>query len=266
MRAALLLLAALAAAPAGAQVPGNCELGRAEGEIDVGDVYAKVFNTGSLFFGGRWQAAYLVPWREGRSPMFAASLWVGGLADGELRVAGATYSDFEFWPGPLDPATGRPPDPEDCSAHDRIWRVSRHDVAEYYRTGLATRDLMEWPHHLGAPVLDGDGDPANYDVAAGDQPAISGDQLLWWVMNDVGNVHRGSLSPPIGLEVQVSAFAFGSGPAALYQATFYRGSREAEKQNALSSFLLWLDLTSTTGVHAFRSSVSASSRGASPST
>jgi hypothetical protein len=216
-------VAALACAPVGrAQDPGNCELGQAQGVIDVGEVYAEVFNTGSLFFGNQSQAAYRVPRHEWRSPIFTAGLWVGGLAGGELRVVGATYSDFEFWPGPLDPATGRPPNPDDCSAFDRIWRVGRHDVAEYYRTGLATRDLAEWPHHLGAPVLDGDGDPTNYSLAGGDQPAISGDQMLWWVMNDVGNDHENSLVPPIGLEVQVSVFGFGGGPAALRQATFYR--------------------------------------------
>jgi hypothetical protein len=225
MRAEALLLAALVAAGAGragAQAPGECELGRAEGEIDVGGVYAKVFNTGSLFFGNTSQAAYEVPKGSGKSPIFAAGLWVGGLVEGELRVAGATYADFEFWPGPLDPATGRPPNPNDCSDYDRIWRVSRHDVAEYYRTGVAARDLAEWPFDLGAPVLDGDGDSTNYNLAGGDQPAISGDQILWWVMNDVGNHHRNSLVPPIGIEVQTSVFGFGGGPRALNQATFYR--------------------------------------------
>ena len=226
MRPVALLLAALLAAPAGAQVPGECELGRATNVLDVGDVKARVFNTGGLFFGHDgstgYQAAYEVPKGSGRSPMFAAGLWVGGMADGELRVAGATYADFEFWPGPLDPATGRPRNPEDCSEHDRIWRVSRHDVTEYYRTGTATRDLAEWPHHLGAPVIDADGDSTNYDLAAGDQPAISGDQMLWWVMNDVGNYHANTETPAIGLETRVSVFAFGGGPPALRQATFYR--------------------------------------------
>ena len=224
---ALVAIPAIISAPGGfsglarAQVPGNCELGRAEGEIDVGDVYAKVFNTGSLFFGNTSQAAYLVPKNSGRSPIFAASLWVGGLVDGELRVAGATYHDFEFWPGPLDATTGRPPNPDDCSAYDRIWRVSRGDVAEYYRAGVATTDMVEWPFHLGAPVIDGDGDPDNYDLAAGDQPAISGDQMLWWVMNDVGSAHRSTHTAPVGLEVQVSVFGIASGPPALNQATYY---------------------------------------------
>ena len=218
------VLAALALLSLGAQAqaPGNCALGHAERDLDIGDVLARVFTTGSLFFGNSSQAAYLVPRLSGRSPLFAAGIWVGGLMSGELRVAGATYADFEFWPGPIDPDTGRPPDPEDCSDYDRIWRVSRGDVERYYRTGEATDDLAEWPYELGAPVLDGDGDPSNYDLAAGDQPAVSGDQTLWWVMNDVGNEHANTLLPPIGLEVQATAFAFADGPPALRQATFYR--------------------------------------------
>jgi hypothetical protein len=71
-------------------------------------------------------------------------------------------------------------------------------------------------------VLNGDGDPDNYDLAAGDQPAITGDQMLWWVMNDVGNVHENTETPPLGIEVRVNAFGFGQGPAALRQSTFYR--------------------------------------------
>ena len=63
---------------------------------------------------------------------------MGGRVDGELRVAGATYSDFEFWPGPLDPATGRPVNPADCSAYDRIWKVSRGDVLRSCRRRTAS--------------------------------------------------------------------------------------------------------------------------------
>ena len=220
LRYALLVALLFSCTAAPAQVPGNCAVGRAEGAIDVGDVFARVFNTGAMFF--RDSSEYFVPRSSGSSPIFAASLWVGGLADGELRMAGATYGDFEFWPGPLDPVTGRPPDPEDCSDYDRIWRVARRDLIEYYQSGIATRDLAEWPYDLGAPVLDGDGDPTNYALADGDQPAISGDQVLWWVMNDVGDDHRNTQVPPIGLEVQVSAFGFGGGPPALHQSSFYR--------------------------------------------
>ncbi|MEP0545612.1 MAG: T9SS type A sorting domain-containing protein [Rhodothermales bacterium] len=217
----LLALAALVAVPALAQTVGDCETGRAQADLDVNDVNARVFNTGSLFFGNATVAGdgYLVPKAAGLSPIFAASLWVGGKVDGELRLVGSTYADFEFWPGPLD-AAGNPP--TDCFLYDRIYRVSRGDVARYLDTGVATDDLRDWPAHLGAPVLDGDGVAGNYDLAGGDEPAISGDQMAWWVMNDRGNAHVNNLTLPLGLEVRVEVFAAASLALAVNQATLYR--------------------------------------------
>ncbi|MCH7639555.1 MAG: T9SS type A sorting domain-containing protein [Bacteroidetes bacterium] len=213
----------LLAAPLFAQTPGSCELGVAEGDLDVNDVFARVFNTGSLFFGNSTTAGngYAVPRLTGNSPVFATGLWVGGKVNGQIRVAGARYTRFEFWPGPLN--TGATlPNPTDCSAFDRIFVVSREDVARYLRTGEVTDDLRDWPVSWGAPVLDGDGIEDNYNLEGGDQPAIYGDQTAWWVMNDVGNVHEETGSNPLGIEVQASAFAAFGNILALKQATFYR--------------------------------------------
>ncbi|HYE96925.1 MAG TPA: T9SS type A sorting domain-containing protein, partial [Rubricoccaceae bacterium] len=111
---------------------------------------------------------------------------------------------------------------EDCAPYDRIYKVSRFDVERYYETGNATDDLRDWPHHLGAPVLDGDGIEGNYDLAGGDQPAISGEQTAWWVMNDAGNEHRRTRTAPIRLEASVEAFAVANAAWPVRQATVYR--------------------------------------------
>lgn len=224
MRVLLALTLALGVSPAVAQPVGDCELGTAEGDLDVNDVRARVFNTGALFYGNTTTdgTGYLVPKRAGYlSPIFATDLWIGGKVDGELRVAGARYDRFEFWPGPLD-EDGRVPDPLDCTTYDRIFVVSRNDIARYYATSEATDDLRDWPVDWGAPVLDGDGVEGNYNLAGGDQPALRGEQTAWWVMNDAGNEHRFSLTPPMQVEVQVEAFAAPSPVAAMNQATFYR--------------------------------------------
>ena len=216
------LLVLLAAAPVFAQpLPGACRLGVDEDSLTAGDVRAVVFNTGALFFGNTTTAGdgYIVPKGTGRSPVFAAGLWIGGTVRGELRLAAATYAGYNFWPGPLG-ADARPADPSDCSPYDRIYSVSRADVAAYYATGRATADLQDWPWRLGAPVLDGDGVADNYDLAAGDQPAVRGDQTAWWLMNDVGGPHTVNATPPLGVEVRVEAFAFARRP--LSQTTFYR--------------------------------------------
>ena len=135
---------------------------------------------------------------------FAASLWLGGTApDGELRFSGSDYGAYEFVPGPLD-ADGDPP--ADCEAADRMWRVTLADVVAYNTTGEATPDLAEWPAHLGAPVVDGDGDPSTYSLAGGDRPAILGDETVWWVMNDRGAEPDWGRADPVGVEVRATAF------------------------------------------------------------
>ena len=205
------------------QTPGTCELGVAEGDLDVNDVFARVFNTGALFFGNETTAGngYLVPKASGNSPLFAMAFGIGGMVNGELKTAASRYTRREFWPGPLNDGAALP-NSADCTPYDRIFVVSRDDVRRYIQTREATNDLRDWPADLGAPVLDGDGIEGNYNLEGGDQPAIYGDQMAWWVMNDVGNAHEETLSNPLGVEVQVSAFAVGTGIRALKQATFYR--------------------------------------------
>lgn len=73
---------------------------------------------------------------------------------------------------------------------------------------------------LGAPVIDGDGVAGNYNLEGGDRPLLYGHQTAFWVMNDVGNVHESSGTPPIGIEVRVTAFALAE--PALERHTFYR--------------------------------------------
>ncbi len=234
-----LLLATSAFAPAAlaqtAPTPGTCTTGAAEAVLRPGQVEAAVFNTGTLFFGNARTNGdgYLVPRATGKSPMFAASLWLGGKVGGELRVAGSRYTNFTFWPGPLDAATGRPVNQASCAAYDRIYRVSRADVAAYQSTGITTADLRDWPAALGAPVLDGDGNPSNYDLARGDRPRLRGDDVAWWLMNDVGNAHTALMTPPMGVEARVEAFGFDAAP--LNTTTFYRYTLTNRTAAALDS-------------------------------
>lgn len=226
---------------------GSCSPAVAESYLDIGNVRARILNNGNLFWRGD-PYVYEVPKGGGTSSVFNAGFWVGGMQDEELRVAASRYSQYEFWAGPLDDL-GNPPD--DCSTFDRIWKINRSDI-EAYENGLgATTDLAEWPTGLGAPTLepaadnvvddDGDGEVdeegemrrvtffytpfsqrANrvIDLEAGERPDIRGDQMLWWIMNDRGNVHESTDSTPVGIEVHASAFAFLQ-PGDVGSATFY---------------------------------------------
>jgi Secretion system C-terminal sorting domain len=204
-----------------------CTTGNAVKYLDANNAKAGLFNTGGLFF--KDQETYFIPANTTKSPLYAAGIWIGGKnTANELRFAGSMYRAWEFWPGPLD-ANGNPP--ADCSLYDRIYKVTKAEVAQYELNLKTTTDLANWPVHLGAPVRDGDGIKGNYNLAAGDRPAFPGDnaqgiggakQMIWWVMNDVGGTRFVvGRTPAIGMEVQVTAYAF-DGSTILNNTTFYK--------------------------------------------
>ena len=200
--------------------PGQCKLGLAQKDLDINNVRVRLFNLGSIGYGNGAESQYIVPQASGHSSIYATTIWIGGMVGDELRTSGAAYYHFEFWPGPLG-SDGRPVNPNDCSAYDRLYKVSRSDIENYEARGQAATDLAEWPYDLGAPVIDGDGTEGNYNLAGGDRPDLIGDQAVWWIMNDVGNTHNHTQSPPIGVEVRVHAFAFNRSNA-LGNTTFYK--------------------------------------------
>ncbi|MEM1096415.1 MAG: T9SS type A sorting domain-containing protein [Bacteroidota bacterium] len=199
----LLLLVPLAGPTFGQQV-GDCQLGSSTVDLDANNVRAALYNNGGFFWRGAGNV-YTVPKDGQANAIFNAEFWIGGLApDGAAQFSGTLYGPWEFWPGPLS-ANGNPPD--DCDDYDRLYSVYDSDIRAYEHDGTLTDDLRDWPHHLGAPVVDGDGIAGNYDLAAGDRPHVYGDQSVWWVMNDAGNTKDWSQTAPIGVEVQVQAFS-----------------------------------------------------------
>ena len=195
----------------------ECPRTQGEGELNVGNVRARVLNNGGLFYRGQ-PHAYEIPIGSGIHAMFSTNIGVIGYINGELRAATTRYGEWEFWAGPLDD-NGMPP--TDCSLYDRVWEISRTDIESYFRTGIINDNLREWPWHIGAPVVDGDGVKGNYNVEGGDLPELRGDQRLWWVMNDRGGEHKSTESEPIGLEVYGSAHAF-THPGFISNSTFYQ--------------------------------------------
>ena len=183
---------------------GTCEKAQADAILNAGNIRAQIFNNGALFWNGG-QNLYESPKNSGLHSIFMSSFVLTGYIDGDLRAAATTYGPYEFWPGPLD-ANGNPP--SDCSEYDRIWEINDDDFLLFDQTGIFSENMLNWPWQLGAPVIDGDGTPDNYDLEGGDRPELLGNQTLWWIMNDRGNEHEWSETLPLGLEVRTSAFAF----------------------------------------------------------
>ena len=90
---ALVLFMGALALPALAQTTGTCAPAEAEAYLDVNNVRARILNNGGLFWRGD-PFVYEVPKGGGVHAIFNASIWIGGLVQGELRVAAARYAHW----------------------------------------------------------------------------------------------------------------------------------------------------------------------------
>jgi hypothetical protein len=238
-------------------VSSGCVNATAQADLDINNVRAKILNGGDMWWDlfGNSEARYAVPkppvGQIGPSSQFASSVWVGGYdAGGVLKSAAQTYRQDgnDYWPGPLSSIATT--DPSTCLQWDKFWKINRTDVAAYYNwvlnpgtlsNPIANTHAMDvintWPAfgpegQALAPFFDANADGA-YDPSTGDVPdfditgtrgcaaQLYGDQCLFWVFNDKGNVHGQTGGPAIGLEIQAQAFAFATTDE-LNNATFYK--------------------------------------------
>lgn len=230
----------------------TCTPASAKTDIDVNNVRATIMTGGDMWWDLANNPKYEIPKGGGAHSIFAGALWIGGLdAGGSLRVAAMTYRQTgnDFWPGPLDTSSASI-DGSVCNQFDRHWKITRKEVEDFvawyddqgaYPGYSVPLTIQTWPgngdastnqaHYL-APFVDVDGDHW-YDPQQGDYPGydlvgsagcthnqLFGDQTLWWVFNDRGNIHSETGAASIGLEVQAQAFGFSTNDE-INNMTFY---------------------------------------------
>lgn len=238
----------------------DCDVPTSRTELDVNNVRATLLNAGDMWWGATLSsdAGYEIPKGSGNTSLFAGGIWFGGLdANQQLHLAGQSYRQFpngsmgasDFYTGPLDTATGEIASSR-CAIYDRHFKINCADVERAKSTGKYTEDMLDWPgngdaaygeaHYL-APFVDINGNGL-YEPSAGDHPDIPGDQAIWWVMNDKGNSHTLYSGLPIGLEVQVMAFAYATSDE-VNDMTFYKYKLVNRGNIALSDtyFGKWAD-------------------------
>jgi hypothetical protein len=99
------------------------------------------------------------------------------------------------------------------------------DVARGYDRFLApfmdvNGDEFYDPYSGDYPLFDLEGEMPCGTTRKEDIPRLFGDQTLWWVYNDRGNVHTETQGDAIGMEIRAQAFAFSTNDE-LNDMTFY---------------------------------------------
>jgi hypothetical protein len=234
-----------------------CTPATAKADLSINNVRALILSGGDMWWDqGLEVARYEVPKGSGKHSYFAAALWIGGLDQGgQLRTAAQTYRQTgnDFWPGPLD-VTNASIDGTGCSRWDKMFQIYRQDVSDYAAYLSSPSDfpgysipssITDYPGNgdvtlnedlTMAPFWDingdglyrpEDGDYPKYDIfntassGGGCSNFLFGDQTLFWVFNDKGNIHSESGGQPMGLEIRAQAFAFATNDE-INDMTFYQ--------------------------------------------
>ncbi len=213
--------------------------------------------------------------------LFAGALWISGIdGGGNLKIAAQTYRQGgdDFWPGPIN--DGGSTDRATCRLWDEHFNVFGTEIDQVIALGTANgypiplsgipQNVQQWPGKGNpyllaegievvenmAPFFDFDGDGI-YDPANGDYPVIDAnpdpsqcggesftyaDQMVFWVYNDVGNIHTETGGLEIGLQVNALAFAFQTSDE-INDMTFYRYTLVNKSGNSLSQTYMgqWVD-------------------------
>jgi len=189
--------------------------------LDVNKVSTPVLTKGDMFWNLQ-NAGYEVPKGTNKKAIFASALWVGGIVNGNLKVAAQTYRQkgMDYIQGPLSIGNAST-DPATSASYNKIWKISRWEIenfkANYSNPGYRIPDeILTWPAHGDttkgqawnlAPYVNVGGSPNKYEPQFGDYPLIKGDQMLYWIFNDQTN-HTETSSSPLGIEVHASAYAY----------------------------------------------------------
>lgn len=213
--------------------------------MDLNNVRTIVYTGGDMWQNiADAQALYEVPKGSGKHALFSGSLWMGGTdINGQLKLAAMRFRQDgnDFWPGPLTTDGAASITGDVCAKWDRQFFITRAEVDEFvawyndpssFPGYSIPSSILNYPAHgetaLGqdfyqAPFFDLDGD-GFYDPFNGDYPKydllgdidcrvtrdirLFGDETIWWVFNDKGNIHTESGAEAIGMEVHAQAFAF----------------------------------------------------------
>ncbi len=238
----------------GKRIFAGCTPSKARADLDINNVRCPIFINGDMWWDLVGNAEYEVPFGSGKHSLFSGAIWIGGKdASQNLRVAAQTYrqSGSDFWPGPLD-TTNATIGNDVCIAYDKHWKITLSEVKDFvaYYASVGNVDdypvpevIKTWPaigndsvlnqgRYL-APFFDYNMD-GKYTYQEGDYPKFNlssvaecgefllGDQTIWWVFNDAGNIHSETESPfNIGVEIQAQAFGFNTNDE-INNMTFYK--------------------------------------------
>ncbi len=247
------------------QKGAGCAAATAQRDLDVNNVRTTILNGGDMWWNlsnARYEVPKVQTGQVAKHSLFSGALWIGGVTNGNLRIAAQTYrqSGNDFYPGPLTIGTASITQSR-CKDFDRIWRITLKEINEFKKDptkwSTPSEEIRTWPcmgnTSIGeaqylAPFFDFDQD-GRYTPETGDYPTFDQDveknipdMMLFILYNDKGNIHAESEGVPIGLELHTQAFGYATNDE-VNNMTFYRTTIFNRSNEIIDScvFGQWVD-------------------------
>ena len=130
----------------------TCLPASSSNELTVNNVRAYIETGGTMWF--KEVAEYEVPRGSGKTSMFCAALWIGGLdSNGQLKLAAVRFRQVgeDYWTGPLK-LVGAGTTKDMCIKFDKHFKITRAEVDEHinsYNTSgyVMPASIANWPAH-----------------------------------------------------------------------------------------------------------------------
>jgi hypothetical protein len=198
----------------------DCRAQSAYDSLTINNIGGRINVPGDNFYDpAKFMSGFEAPIHSGKHTIFASALWIGGFENNNLKLAAMTYrqSGVDFFPGPLDTATGKT-NSNTMQAWNNLWNVKQSQIDDFLKNGTSSPVIKNWPGNTWpmydinasrrmAPFVDVNKNGV-YEPDRGDYPDIKGDQMIWWTFNDAGGTHEETKGDPLGIEVKASAYAF----------------------------------------------------------
>jgi hypothetical protein len=199
--------------------------------LDINQVKAHIVNNGTNFWGGSLQnSGYEVPKGSGKKTIFADGILIGAKDVNNNVIAAIAGNNADFWPGPLDSLGTCPPNgiPYFINNNFKVNKTSIDSFKIAWQNGQVqngtysiTNSITMWPgvfplnsNKKLAPFFDNNNDGI-YNPLNGDYPLIKGEQAVFTVFNDMGNIKSTSGSPGLGLEIRRMSYALSNNDSIL---------------------------------------------------
>jgi hypothetical protein len=140
--------------PSLGKMGAGCAAATQQKDLDLNNVRTTILNGGDVWWNlqnARYEIPRVEPGQTSKHSLFSGALWIGGITQGNLRIAAQTYrqSGNDYYPGALQVDGSASITAARCKFYDQIWKVTLAEIEEFSNDETKWNDpidgIANWP-------------------------------------------------------------------------------------------------------------------------